>query len=83
MLAEMGPLLGRPYADTLKGTSIRNLKDEHRRRPVRIFFAFDSIRQAYVICAGSKSGTKHFYETMIPIAERIFLKHEQVLRNLR
>lgn len=48
-------------------------------RPYRVFFAFDPLRQAVMLCGGDKTGNKHFYETMIPIAEREFLNYLQEL----
>jgi hypothetical protein len=44
-----------------------------------VFFAFDPLRQAVMLCGGDKTGNKHFYETMIPIAEREFLNYLQEL----
>lgn len=68
-----GPHLGRPYADTLKGTEIANLKElrvQSNGRPFRAFFVFDPKRNAIVLCAGNKKGQdeKRFYKTMIAMA---------------
>ena len=44
MLVEYGPRLGRPYADTLKGSRYPNMKElraQHRGRPLRVLYAFD------------------------------------------
>ena len=30
-----------------------------------------------MLCGGDKAGNKHFYETMVPIAEREFHKYLQ------
>ena len=83
VLEQFGPTLGRPYVDSIQGTSkVKNLKElrvQHKGKPFRVFFAFDPIRQAVMLCGGDKSGDKHFYETMIPIAEREFLDYLQGL----
>lgn len=83
VLEQFGPALGRPYVDSLKGTDkVKNLKElrvQHKGKPFRVFFAFDPLRQAVMLCGGSKTGDKHFYETMISIAEREFLKYLQEL----
>ena len=83
-LQELGPTLGRPDVDTLAGTKkVKNLKElrvQHSGKPYRIFFAFDPIRQAVMLCGGDKTGNKRFYETMIPIAEQEFLDHLDTLR---
>ena len=78
LLKERGPLLGRPYADTLKGSAIANLKElrfEYDGAPIRILFAFDPKRQGVILLGGSKQGDKRWYETNIPIAERRFNEH--------
>jgi DNA-binding transcriptional regulator YiaG len=38
-------------------------------------FAFDPKRQAVIILAGSKQGDKRWYDTNIPIAEKLFAEH--------
>lgn len=76
-----GPQLGRPYVDSLKGTrKVTNLKElriQHAGKPYRVFFAFDPVRRAVLLCGGRKDGKKdkQFYDRMIPIAEREFLHH--------
>ena len=81
VLEQFGPALGRPYVDSLKGTdTVKNLKElrvQHKGKPYRVFFAFDPLRQAVMLCGGDKTGDKRFYETMIPIAEREFLNYLQ------
>jgi len=83
VLEHVGPVLGRPYVDSLKMTKkIKNLKElrvQHRGKFFRIFFAFDILRQAVMLCGGDKTGDKHFYKTMIPIAENEFLAYLQTL----
>jgi hypothetical protein len=78
LLEERGPLLGRPYVDTLKGSKITNLKElsvQHKTEPIRILFAFDPMQQAVIILGGSKQGDKRWYDTNIPIAEKLFFDH--------
>ena len=82
-LEQYGPTLGRPHVDSLKGIDkVKNLKElrvQHKGKPYRVFFAFDPLRQAVMLCGGDKTGNKKFYETMIPIAESEFLKYLQEL----
>lgn len=79
LLEERGPLLSRPYADTVNGSQHRNMKElrvQSKGDPIRAFFAFDPERKGIVLCAGNKTGNeKRFYETMIPIADREFSEH--------
>lgn len=78
LLKDRGPLLSRPYADTLKGSQIANLKElrfQFENAPIRILFAFDPKQQAVIILAGSKQSNKRWYDTNIPIAEKLFAEH--------
>lgn len=84
MLADLGKLkvygpdLPRPYADTIKGSRYKNMKElrvKHAGHPVRAFYAFDPVRQAIILCAGDKSNDKRFYDTMIRIADDEFSEH--------
>lgn len=75
LLKQLGPQLGRPYADTIKGSELTNLKElriQHAGKPYRAFFVFDPLRQAIMLCAGDKTGDKRFYKRMIPLAEDIY-----------
>lgn len=73
VLREKGPSLSRPYADTLRGSRYRNMKElriQSRGSPIRAFFAFDPVRTGIVLCAGNKVGNeKRFYDEMLPVAD--------------
>lgn len=78
VLELMGPALGRPYVDTLKASTLPNLKElriQHRGKPYRVLFVFDPHRQAVLLCGGDKTGDKRFYKRMIPLAEREFAQY--------
>lgn len=81
LLELQGPLLSRPYADVIHGSSLPNLKElriQHRGHPFRAFFVFDPSRQAVVLCAGDKTGNeKRFYREMVPLAEAIYQRYLQ------
>jgi len=82
LLSEHGPNLRRPFADTLEGSKLSNLKElrvQHQGEPYRILFAFDPVRQALLLIGGNKAGDKNWYKKMIPIAEEIFKKHLETL----
>ena len=83
LLRQLGPLLGRPYADTVKGSRHSNMKElrtQHRGRPLRTLFAFDPRRRAILLIGGDKTGDDRFYERMIPLADRLFDEHLEELR---
>lgn len=85
-LEQSGPALGRPLVDTLKGTSIKNLKELRPASPgrteIRILFAFDPTRKAIMLLGGDKSkGTRGrtkwsgWYKEAIPMAEEIYRQY--------
>lgn len=83
LLRQMGPLLGRPHADTVHGSRHSNMKElrtQHRGRPFRTLFAFDPRRRAILLIGGDKTGDDRFYERMIPLADRLFDEHLERLR---
>lgn len=83
ILRQMGPMLGRPYVDTVNGSRHANMKElriQHRGRPLRTLFAFDPRRRAVLLVGGDKTGDKRFYERMIPLADRLYEEHLQELR---
>jgi hypothetical protein len=83
LLQELGPLLGRPHADTVKGSRHSNMKElrtQHRGRPLRTLFAFDPRRSAILLIGGDKTGDDRFYDRMIPLADRLYDEHLHELR---
>lgn len=79
-LSMAGPNLARPYSDTLYGSKIKNLKElriQYKGHPYRLFYFFDSARNAIVLCGGCKKGIneKDFYTNMIGIAEQRYLDY--------
>lgn len=74
LLRNIGPALSRPHSDTLKQSRFKNLKElrvQNKKHIFRIFYAFDTKRQAIILLGGDKRGDKKFYERMIPQAEII------------
>ena len=79
LIAQFGPHLKRPYAGTLKGSVVNNLKElrfRHKGAVWRVAYAFDPSRCAVVLCAADKRGKndRKFYERFIMLAERRFLE---------
>ena len=80
LLQKLGPELGRPRVDTLKGSSHRNMKElrfDAGDGVWRVAFAFDPERCAILLCAGSKQGRsqERFYKTLINKADERFQTH--------
>lgn len=79
---QYGPQLVRPHVDTLKGSSLKNLKElrvQHGGDPYRILIAFDPKREALLLLGGNKASDKRWYEKMIPQAEALFRQHLETL----
>src|ERR1035437_9146772 len=88
LLVNYGPQLGRPYADTLKGSKHANMKElrfEATDGEWRAAFAFDTERKAILLVAGDKSGgsQKRFYKELIRKADDRFDAHQARLKKER
>lgn len=82
VLEAVGPGLGRPQVDTLKGSRFTNMKElrtQHKGEPYRTFFAFDPRRCAILLIGGNKGGDGRFYERYVPLADVAQLKREGLI----
>ena len=84
----VGPTLGRPHADTLKGLRHKNMKE--LRFSVgdgewRIAYAFDPRRRAILLIGASKSGatSDRFYRRLIATADDRLDEHLASLRSTK
>jgi len=80
ILAQFGPMLGRPNVDTLNGSKYANMKELRFNADDgvwRVAFAFDPDRKAILMCGGDKEGKdqKRFYRDLIRVADRRFRAH--------
>lgn len=80
LLKLFGPKLGRPHADTLKGSKHANMKElraDTQSQVLRIAFAFDPDREAVLLVGGDKSGRgqKRFYKKLLVKAEMLYETH--------
>ncbi len=83
LLAELGPDLKRPYADTVRGSRHRNMRElrsQSSGRPLRTFYAFDPRRTAILLIGGEKTGDNRFYDRMIPVADALYDEYLLELR---
>ena len=84
-LAASGPMLGRPFVDTIEGSSIPNLKELRARAAtggqLRVPFVFDPRRTAILLLGGNKAGQwRAWYERTIPLAEELYAIYLRELR---
>lgn len=83
LLEEKGPSLGRPHADTLKGSKLTNLKElivQHAGSPYRVIFAFDPRQTSILLLGGRKTDSK-WYKTAIPAAEKLYKRYLDEIRD--
>lgn len=88
LLAERGPLLGRPLVDTVTSSRHNNMKElrpgSAGRTELRALFAFDRQRAAIMLVAGDKQGQwKRWYDHNIPIADDLFDTHLKKLNQTK
>ena len=78
LLEEYGPMLGRPHADTLKGSAkLKNLKELRLKTEAHVFriaYIFDPERKGVLLIGGDKKGKneRKFYHDLIGEAETIY-----------
>lgn len=83
LLERLGVTLGHPYSSEVKGTSVamRELRVQSGGRPLRVFYAFDPLRQAVLLLGGEKTGDDRFYETFVPRAEKLWMQYLEELQS--
>ncbi len=80
VLRQIGPALGRPLVDTVKGSKHKNMKElrppSSGSTEVRVLFAFDPLRIAILLLGGDKSGNwRKWYAANIPTADALYDEH--------
>lgn len=59
---------------------MRELRTQHDGRPLRTLYAFDPRRAAILLIGGDKTGDDRWYETHVPIADRLYDAHLEQLK---
>jgi hypothetical protein len=85
LLKDLGPGLGRPTVDTLKGSQHANMKELRfawAGEVWRVAFAFDPERQGILLVGGDKGGAdqRRFYKRLIAVADQRFSGHLETLK---
>jgi hypothetical protein len=88
VLQDIGPRLGRPLVDTIKGSRHANMKElrpgSTGRTEIRVLFAFDRERKAILLVGGDKSESwTAWYEVNLPIADDRFDEHQAAIEAKR
>lgn len=83
LLSDFGPNLRHPHSSGINGSkhgNMRELRVQHAGRPYRVLFAFDPRRCAILLLGGDKTGKDRWYEVNVPIADRLYDEHLEILR---
>lgn len=83
LLEEKGPNLGFPHTSGIersRHSHMRELRVQHEGRPYRILYAFDPRRSAILLLGGDKTGNDRWYEVHVPIADKLYDTHIEILR---
>ena len=59
---------------------MRELRTQHEGRPYRTLYAFDPRRAAILLIGGDKTGNDRWYETHIPMADKLYDAHLDELK---
>ncbi len=61
---------------------MKELRVQYRARPYRILYAFDPRRTATLLIGGNKSNDKLWYETFLPLADKLFQNHLEEIKKV-
>jgi hypothetical protein len=78
LLEQRGPSLPFPYSSavvTSRHSIMRELRIQHKGRPYRVLYAFDPSRMALLLIGGDKTGNDRWYETNVPVADKLWDTH--------
>ena len=84
ILEKLGPHLGRPHVDSVKGsrhTGMKELRTQVKGRPLRTLFIFDPRRTAILLIGGDKTGDRRFYDRMIATADALYQAYLNQIRD--
>ncbi len=85
-LLKRGPDLGFPFSSQVKTSrfpEMRELRAQAGGDPLRMLYAFDSCRNAILLVGGDKTGDDRWYETKVPVADRLFERHLRTIEKER
>jgi hypothetical protein len=83
LLEDLGPELGFPHSSKItqsRHSHMRELRTQHRGRPLRTLYAFDPRRVSILLLGGDKTGDDRWYERNVPVADRLYDEHLEALR---
>jgi hypothetical protein len=82
LLEQYGPNLGFPHSSGISGSKyghLRELRVQHKGAPYRVLYAFDPRRLALLLIGGNKRGDDRWYDTYVPLADKLYEEHLKFL----
>ncbi len=83
LLVAHGPQLRFPHCSGIeesRHSHMRELRIQHKGDPYRVLYAFDPRRSAILLLGGNKTGDDRWYTRNVPIADRLYDKYIDELR---
>ncbi|MBI3326611.1 MAG: type II toxin-antitoxin system RelE/ParE family toxin [Nitrospinae bacterium] len=83
LLQRFGPALRFPHSSSVRSSKhphMRELRIQHAGRPYRVLYTLDPRRTAILLIGGDKTGNDQWYETYVPLADRLYDEHLEELR---
>ena len=83
LLEALGVNLKSPHSSGVNGSKhghMRELRTQHEGRPYRTLYAFNPLRNAILLFGGDKTGNDRWYETNVPIADKLYDIHLEELK---
>jgi len=83
LLESFGTNLKFPHSSGINGSKhdhMRELRIQHQGRPYRTLYAFDPRRTAILLLAGDKTGDDRWYDVNVPIADKLYDEHLNLLK---
>ena len=78
LLERKGPHLPYPFSSGINGSRHSHMR-ELRIQPYCVLYAFDPRRCAILLLGGDKTGANDWYERNIPLADRLYDEHVEML----
>ncbi len=83
LLRAFGPALRYPHSSSIttsRHAHMRELRIQHRGKPYRVLYAFDPRRVAILLIGGRKTDDRRWYETYVPLADRLYDEYIETLK---
>jgi hypothetical protein len=83
LLERFGRNLRYPHSSSIAGSQyshMRELRIQHAGRPYRVLYAFDPRRSAILLIGGDKTGDNRWYDTNVPIADKLYAQYVKQLK---